>query len=168
VSVLPPPGRWALGDEAQRQAELLLQTAQQQGLRTAWLAPDARFLSNLNIIENLRVLHDWHERAAGFEADLEAALERLGMVPPPAWLQQRPSSLRDRQLLLAGLLRVFLLAPDVVVLHPGSLAQAGAGLTARLVETFAEARLLLLGEADADWPAWPGAVPDVPVEENPV
>lgn len=163
LSGLPPPGRWALGAEAQRLAEALLQAAQRQGLRTGWLAPEAGFLSNLSVAENLRLLHDWHHRdGASFAADLEQALARVSM-PRPEWLQQRPAQLRARQLQQAGLLRVALLAPEVLVLHPASLAQAGS----QLVAAFAQARLLLLAEPAPDWPAWPQPEPPVPAEGNP-
>lgn len=161
---LPPPGRWALGGESQALAEQLLAEARAQGLRTAWLGPEAGFLSNLSLQENLRLFHDWQsEPGRPFEAALQAALAALELSLP-AWLLQRPSQLRSGQLLQASYLRVFLLRPAVVVLSPHGAGQGSAALHERLVSGFAEARLLLLAEAAADWPAWPPSEPVAAVE----
>lgn len=152
VVTLPPPGRWALGAESQPLAEQLLQLAQRQGLRTGWLGREARFLSNLSLLENLRLLHTWQHDAAAFEPALEQALAQL-QLGRPDWLWQRPAKLRESTLLRAGLLRVFLLQPQVLVLQPAALAQSGA-LADQLVAAFTGARLLLLAEPTSDWPAW--------------
>lgn len=166
MSPLPPPGRWALGSESQALAEALVQQAQREGLCTAWLAPEAGFLSNLSMLENLRLVHDW-PRGDGnhFGHDLGQALACLDL-PEPDWLQQRPSQLRGRQLLQAAFLRAVLVEPAVLVLHPDSLAEAGP-LAAQLIAAFAQARLLLLAEPGPDWPAWPQPEPAVAAEESP-
>lgn len=162
VIELPPPGRWALGSEALPLAEVLLQLGGRQGLRTGWLGAEARFLSNLTILDNLRLLFQWREESEGiFAASLDEALATLGFNTPE-WLRLRPDQLREPQLLRAGLLRVWLLRPEVLVLQPAALAQAGPDVTGQLVAAFAEARLLLLAEPAPDWPAWPlaGATSD--------
>lgn len=162
VSTLPPPGRWALGADTQAHAELLVAQAQRDGLRTGWLANEAGFLSNLNIIENLRLLHDWYsDDGAAFEAALERAVAQLP-APAPDWLQARPSQLGAATLLHARCLRLLLLRPDLVVLHPACLAQAGGTLADQLIAGLAGARLLLLAEPAPDWPAWPSARPTGP------
>jgi hypothetical protein len=167
VSLLPLPGRWALGSESLALAESLVKAAQHEGLRTAWLAPEAGFLSNLDMQENLRLVHDWQGRdSAAFEADFAQALQQLDL-PRPDWLLQRPAQLRPRQLLQAACLRAVLVAPELLVLHPASLAEAGPALSTQLVAAFAEARLLLLAEPTPDWPAWPQPASAVVVEEHP-
>jgi hypothetical protein len=163
---LPPPGRWALGSEARVLAETLVQLAQHAGLRTAWLAPEAGFLSNLDMQENLRLVHDWQGRDAAFEEDLARALQLLGLTAPD-WLLQRPVQLRARQLLQAACLRAALVAPALLVLHPDSLAEAGPALAGQLVAAFPDARLLLLAEPAPDWPAWPQPASVVVPEEHP-
>lgn len=162
MSLLPPSGRWALGADARVLAESLLATAGQRGLRTAWLGAEAGFLSNLSVLENLRFMHDWHEAGAvGFARDLQEALDDM-LLQMPDWLHQRPADLLDSQLLCARVLRIFLLRPDVLVLHPLTLTQAGTALMDPLLEKFTHARLLLLAEASENWPAWPvhDIVPD--------
>ena len=166
MSPLPPPGRWALGSESQVLAEALVLQAQREGLGTAWLAPEAGFLSNLSMLENLRLVHDWSRGDGGrFEADLMEALARLGLSEPD-WLQQRPSQVRSRQVLQAAFLRAVLVEPAVLVLHPDSLAEAGP-LATQLIAAFAQARLLLLAEPGPDWPAWPQPEPAVAAEDPP-
>lgn len=155
MSALPPPGRWALGADAQAAAEALVAQAQREGLRTGWLAPEAGFLSNLNIIENLRLAYDWlHHDGEHFDASLSRALGEL-QLGEPEWLGARPSQLGARPLLLARLLRLLLLRPALVVLHPASLAQAGPVLVDQLIAGLGGACLLLLAEPAPDWPAWP-------------
>lgn len=167
MSVLPPSGRWALGAESQALAERLVQAAQQEGRRTAWLAPEAGFLSNLSVLENLRLIHDWLAGSSmDFAADLEQAC-RLFDLPLADWLQQRPAQLRARQLLEASLLRIALVKPELLVLHPATLAQIGPARTHQLVAAFAEARLLLLAEPALEWPAWPQTESAFPAEEHP-
>ena len=152
--MLPPPGRWALGPDAQAEAEALVLAAQRAGLRTGWLAAEAGFLSNLNIEENLRLLHDWQpapgESFEGALARAEAALD----LDAADFLHARPAHLRAAVLLRARLLRLALLRPGLVVLAPALLAQANHFAPA-LLEALAGARLLLLGEAAGEWPAWP-------------
>lgn len=156
MSALPPPGPWALGPDAQAAAEALVQSAQRAGLRTGWLAPEACFLSNLNIEENLRLLHDWGlGDGAGFDAALARAAAVLA-IDPGEWLAERPAHLRASVLLRARLLRLLLLRPDLVVLHPAQLTQAGP-LAAPFIAGLAGARLLLLADASPEWPAWPPA-----------
>ncbi|MDI1301829.1 MAG: hypothetical protein PSX71_07995 [bacterium] len=167
MNQLPPAGRWALGPEARALAEDLLALALHQGLHTGWLGAEAGFLSNLSVQENLRFMHDWQAGSSrSFGADLQAALDTM-QWPVPDWLHQRPSELQDLQLLHARVLRVLLLRPDVLVLHPVTLAQAGALPTDALLDAFASARLLLLAEPSANWPAWPAPalLPD-PTEET--
>lgn len=165
MSALPPPGRWALGREAQGLAEPLLLQAQRQGLRTAWLGQEATFLSNLSILENLRLLHEWQGgSAAAFAHSLREAAHCL-QLERPEWLHQRPAQLREAQLLEAGLLRTMLVRPEVLVLQPEALQEAGPLLSARLVSAFTEARLLLLAEPSPDWPAWPQLEPATSPEE---
>lgn len=150
---LPPPGRWALGPDAQADAEALVLAAQRAGLRTGWLSAEAGFLSNLNIEENLRLLHDWHPAAGEtFEAALARAQAALG-IDPADFLHARPAHLRAAVLLRARLLRLALLRPGLVVLSPALLAQANHLGTA-LLDALTGARLLLLGEASGEWPAW--------------
>jgi ABC-type transport system involved in cytochrome c biogenesis ATPase subunit len=166
VIALPPAGHWALGSEGQPLAEVLLLLAQRQGLRTAWLGREAGFLSNLSLLENLRLLFHWRDESeAAFTAGLARALAWL-QVDDPDWLRQRPSQLREAQLLRASLLRLHLLQPAVLVLQPAALAQAGSVLADQLVATFAEARLLLLAEPTPDWPAWPLTDAPPAVEET--
>lgn len=151
--MLPPPGRWALGSDAQAAAEALVLAAQRAGLRTGWLAAEAGFLSNLNIEENLRLMHDWDAGAESFAAALARAQAALG-IDDAGFLLARPAALSAAQLLRARLLRLVLHRPALVVLAPALLAQAGA-LAGATLAALAGARLLLLGEADAEWPAWP-------------
>lgn len=154
MTPLPSPGHWALGSDAQAAAEALVQAAQRAGLRTGWLAAEAGFLSNLNIGENLRLLHDW---GLGDGEDFEAALARAAAqldLDAGAWLPERPSQLRGGELLRARLLRLLLLRPDLVVLQPSQLTQAGP-LAAPFIAGLAGARLLLLADPAPDWPAWP-------------
>lgn len=152
---LPPPGRWAIGHEARRTGEQLLAQARTQGLRTAWLGAEAGFLSNLSVLENLRLMHDWHAGdPLSFERDLLAALTVMALDIPD-WLQMRPSQLLDTQLIRARLLRVLLLRPDAVVLSPVTLGLAGDVLSERLLQCFDEARVFLLDHAQPGWPAWP-------------
>lgn len=152
---LPLPGRWALGADSQPLAEALLVLARRQGLRTGWLGREARFLSNLSIVDNLRLLFHWREESeSAFATGLEAALAALGFQSSE-WLPLRPDQLREPQLLRAGLLRVWLLRPEVLVLRPETLVQAGPVLVERLLAEFADARLLLLGEPAPEWPVWP-------------
>jgi hypothetical protein len=151
--MLPPPGRWALGSDAQAGAEALVLAAQRAGLRTGWLSAEAGFLSNLNIEENLRLLHDWHPATGeSFGTALARAQAALG-IDPADFLQARPAHLRAGVLLRARLLRLAVLRPGLVVLAPALLAQAGH-LGAALLDALTGARLLLLGEASGEWPAW--------------
>lgn len=153
--VLPPPGQWAIGADARAAGEQWLALARAQGLRTAWLGPEAGFLSNLSVLENLRLMHDWHgARSADFADDLQQALT-LMQLQVPDWLMQRPAQLLDSQLVRARVLRVLLLNPDVIVLSPVTLGLAGEALSSRLVARFAQARLFLLAEAQPNWPALP-------------
>lgn len=158
MSGLPPPGRWALGSEAQPRAEALVLAAQQAGRRTGWLAAEAGFLSNLTVLENLRLLYDWQRgEGDGFDAAVGRALAELGLGGPD-WLLARPSQLAPAALGRARLLRLLVLRPDLVVLQPASLAEAGAVAAARLIAGLEGACLLLLAEPAPDWPAWPPAV----------
>jgi hypothetical protein len=152
---LPPSGQWAIGSDARTTGEELLALARAQGLRTAWLGPEAGFLSNLSVLENLRLMHDWHgARSAAFADDLEQALAVM-QLQVPDWLMSRPSQLLDTQLVRARVLRVLLLGPDAIVLSPVTLGLAGELLSGQLVARFAQARLFLLAEAQANWPALP-------------
>lgn len=151
----PPAGRWAIGADAKDYGEQLLAAAQAQGLRTAWLGPEAGFLSNLSVLENLRLMHDWHAAAAlAFEDDLRRALDLMELVAP-AWLQLRPAQLLESQLLRACLLRVLLLRPEVLVLSPVTLGLAGEATTERLLAQFDGLRIFLLDQPQGNWPAWP-------------
>jgi hypothetical protein len=151
----PPAGRWALGADAKEEAEQLLAAAQAHGLRTAWLGPEAGFLSNLSVLENLRLMHDWHAaRARTFDDDLRCALHVMELAAPD-WLPQRPSQLLDSQLLCACLLRVLLLRPEVLVLSPVTLALAGEALAGRLLAQLDGVRIFLLDQPQGNWPAWP-------------
>lgn len=164
--VLPPQGQWAIGADARTTGEQLLALARTQGLRTAWLGPEAGFLSNLSVLENLRLMHDWHgARSAAFADDLEQALV-LMQLQVPDWLMLRPSQLLDSQLVRARVLRVLLLNPDVIVLSPVTLGLAGEVLSAQLVARFAQARLFLLAEAQPNWPAMPARDILTPVHEK--
>lgn len=152
--VLPSIGRWALGAGESLLAESMLEAARQQSLITAWLGPEAGFISNLDMLENLRLLHDWHgDVAASFDDHLQSALMELGL-DKPAWLNLRPSLLVQSQLLQAALLRIRLLRPDVLVLSPVTLAQMGAEQTESLLLYLSNSRLLLLDTPQAGWPAW--------------
>lgn len=153
--LLPPAGRWAIGHEARSLGEQLLAQARAQGMRTAWLGAEAGFLSNLSVLENLRLMHDWHAAdPLSFERDLLAALTIMALDIPD-WLQMRPSQLLDTQLIRARVLRVLLLRPDAVVLSPVTLGLAGDVLSTRLLECFDEARVFLLDHEQPGWPAWP-------------
>ena len=154
---LPPPGCWALGAGRQSQAEALLGLARARGLRTAWLGPEAGFVSNLSVVENFRLVHDWHGGGdSGFAQALQAALAALHM-PPPEWLHARPAGLTDAQLAGARMLRAVLARPEVVVVHPAALAEAEEGAVAGLLAVLDGVCLLLLAGARANWPAWPPA-----------
>lgn len=168
MTILPPPGQVALGVDGRDRAEALLAQARAQGLRTAWLGPEAGFVSNLSVMENLRLMHDWHgARPAAFEADLEAALGVMRLQMPD-WLHLRPAQAGDAHLVRARLLRVLLLHPDVVVVNPLMLALAGDAMSERLLAALAHARLFLLADARTNWPAWPASdASSDPVEENP-
>lgn len=156
MTALPPPGQMALGADALALAERLLAQARAEGWRTAWLGPEAGFVSNLSVMENLRLMHDWHAQSpAAFGEDLERALGILEL-PLPSWLHHRPAQLSETQLVRARLLRVLLLRPDAVVIHPLMLARAGDASSARLLAALAHARLFLLAEAQPGWSAWPG------------
>lgn len=155
VTTLPVPGQWALGAGAEQRAEALLEQARREGLRTGWLGPEAGFISNLDIQENLRLLHDWWQGdAAGFASHLEDALARMSL-PAPAWLSLRPAQLTDSQLQQARFLRIFLLRPDVLALSPVVLSQAEPTLWEALQRALPESRFILLGDAVPGWPAWP-------------
>lgn len=159
MTVLPPPGRWALGADSQAPAEALVTQAQREGMRTGWLSAEAGFLSNLNIHENLHLFLDWVSGDGdGFEAALARAAAQLG-IDAGDWLHARPSHLRSGQLLRARLLRLLLLRPDLVVLQPALLAQAGPALADPFIAALAGSRLLLLAEPAPEWPAWPPASP---------
>lgn len=152
---LPSAGRWAIGADAKAYGENLLAAARAQGLRTAWLGAEAGFLSNLSVLENLRLMHDWHAaHVRTFEADLLQALEVMELESPE-WLQMRPSQLLDSQLIRARLLRVLLLRPEAVVLSPVTLGLAGEVLTERLLAQFDGVRIFLLDQPHSNWPAWP-------------
>lgn len=160
MSALPPPGQWALGRDAAALAEALVARAQQAGLATGWLAAEAGLLSNLTVLENLRLPWDWQGRDGGrFEAAVERALAELGLGTPD-WLLARPAQLPPAVLLRARLLRLLVLRPGLVVLHPASLAEAGPALADRFVAGLAGACLLLLAEPAPGWPAWPPAGAD--------
>ncbi len=151
---LPAIGRWALGAGESSLAESMLEVARQQSLTTGWLGPEAGFVSNLDMLENLRLLHDWHvDVAASFDDHLQSALKEL-LLDKPAWLSLRPSQLVQSQLLQAALLRIRMLRPDVLVLSPVTLAQMGAGQTESLLLYLSRSRLLLLDAPQAGWPAW--------------
>ncbi len=153
--LLPPPGRWALGRHARAHAEQLLAAARAQRLRTAWLGMEASFLSNLSVLENLRLMHDWHHgHPAAFAGDLQLALDTMALALPD-WLHQRPAQLPDAQLAAARFLRLLLLRADVVVLHPAALEQAGAAMAERLLVQLDGARIFLLDLPAPNWPAWP-------------
>lgn len=157
MSALPPPGRWALGADAQALAEALVAQAQREGLRTGWLSAEAGFLSNLNILENLQLFHDWVSGdGRGFDTALARASAQLSL-DPGEWLHARPGHLRQGALLRARLLRLLLLQPGLVVLHPALLAQAGPALAEPFIAGLAGGRLLLLADPGPDWPAWPPA-----------
>lgn len=150
---LPPPGRWALGRAGKPLAERLLARAQAQSLRTAWLGPEAGFISNLDMQENLRLMHDWHDADAGaFARHLQSALAILQLAPP-AWLPWRPAQLGEAALAQARWLRVLLLRPEVLVLHP-ALLDAASDVWLDALQTEAS-RFLLLDDASVRWSAWP-------------
>lgn len=152
---LPASGRWAIGSDARQKGEQLLALARAQGLRTAWLGAEAGFLSNLSVLENLRLIHDWHDsHDQEFGPDLQGALDTMALAAAD-WLPLRPSQLPDSQLILARFLRVLLLRPDALVLSPLALEQAGDILSTHLLERFDKARIFLLDQSRANWPAWP-------------
>lgn len=152
---LPPLGRWAIGADAKDYGGSLLESARAHGLRTAWLGAEAGFLSNLSVLENLRLMHDWHAaHAQTFEADLLLALDVMELDSPD-WLHLRPSQLLDSQLVRARLLRVLLLRPEAVVLSPVTLGLAGDALSSRLLAQFDGVRIFLLDQPNSNWPAWP-------------
>lgn len=154
VTTLPAPGQWALGAGAEQRAEALLEQARREGLRTGWLGPEAGFISNLDIQENLRLLHDWWQGdATRFASHLADALAQMSL-PAPAWLSLRPAQLADSQLQQARFLRIFLLRPDVLVLNPVVLSQAEPELWAALQRALPESRFMVLSDAVPGWPAW--------------
>ncbi|HET8730886.1 MAG TPA: hypothetical protein VFM34_07245 [Moraxellaceae bacterium] len=154
MSLLLPAGRWALGADAQEQAEQLVAQAQHEGLRTGWLSSSAGFLSNLTILENLRLVYDWLSGdGVQFESLLRAVLAEL-RLGEPEWLTERPARLGTRPLLQARVVRLLLLRPALVVLDPASLAKAGPALADQLIAGLDGACLLLLADSSPEWPAW--------------
>lgn len=154
MSLVLPAGQWALGTDAQERAEQLVAQAQREGLRTGWLSSQAGFLSNLTLLENLRLAYDWlNSDGSHFESSLHRALEELHLGDPE-WLTARPAQLGARPLLQARLVRLLLLQPTLVVLDPASLAKAGPALTDQLITGLGGACLLLLADPTPEWPAW--------------
>ena len=154
TSALPPPGRWALGNRPREDAETLLQTARNSGLTTAWLGPEAGFLSNLSLRENLELFHDWQGRAEPFAATLASALALLGN-DDSSWLEERVSQQPPAVLQSARLLRLLMLAPAVAVIEPADAARLLALPSAAFDTALAHSRLLLRGPASAEWPLPP-------------
>lgn len=146
--MLPAPGGWALGREAEAQAEALLLEARRLGLRTAWLGPEAGFVSNLSVLENLRLVHDWHAGEQDFGTALQAALSAMDWHQPD-WLLHRPAQLTEARQRQARLLRVWLMQPGALVVAAGAASDA---VLERLRGEWPHARFFLLDEASANWP----------------
>jgi hypothetical protein len=154
TSVLPPPGRWALGNLPREDAEALLQSARDSGLTTAWLGQEAGFLSNLSLRENLELFHDWQGRTEPFADALATALALLGN-DDSTWLEARVSQQLSPVLQSARLLRLLMLAPAVAVIEPADAARLLALPAAAFDTVLARSRLLLRGPACAEWPLPP-------------
>lgn len=153
MAALPPPGRWALGPD-RAQAEALLAAGRHAGLRTGWQGRNAGFVSNLSVLENLQLLLEWHACSEPL-ADAVARALALLELPAPDWLTQRPAALSDAQRRQARLLRLLVLRPEVLVIEAPSRGRTFDDSEARLLDALDGARLLLLGPALPDWPAWP-------------
>lgn len=154
MRTLPASGRWALGDMPREELETLLHNARGRGLRTAWLGPEAGFLSNLSLQENLELFHDWQGRTEPFANALTTALQQLGLDSPD-WLEARPSQQTAHTLQTARLLRLLMLAPNLAVIDTADAAR----LLQLPADTFdailGHGCLLLDGPASTEWPALP-------------
>lgn len=151
---LPPSGRWSLGNVRRDTLEALLQAARDAGLRTAWLGPEAGFVSNLSLQENLELFYDWHGRAAPFANALDTLLQTLELDHPD-WLTARPAQQPDQVLQTARLLRLLLLAPDLAIVEAGDASRLMQVHTDALDRILGHSRLLLHGAASPEWPALP-------------
>lgn len=154
MRTLPASGRWAVGDMTREELETLLQRARDSGLRTAWLGPEAGFLSNLSLQENLELFHDWQGRTEPFAAALTTTLRQLGLDTPD-WLEARPSQQPAHVLQTARLLRLLMLAPDLVVIDTTDASRLLQLSTGTLDTLLGHSCLLLDGPASAEWPALP-------------
>lgn len=155
ASTLPAPGRWAIGKVPREELETLISAANAGGLHTAWLGPEAGFLSNLSLYENLELLHDWQNRPGPFSDALRTTMALLELAPPD-WLHSRPSQQPRAILQEARLLRLALLAPDIAIIEPADaerLLQLPPAVFSSLLN---HSRLLLRGLASPEWPALPG------------
>jgi ABC-type lipopolysaccharide export system ATPase subunit len=146
----PSAGQWAIGRD-RRVAEALLQAAQKRGLRTAWLGPEAGFLSNLNVLENLRLIYDWQYSSSPDFADELTRAQTMAGFQNAVWLTQRPAQLSAAQRHQARVLRFFLLKPDVCVLDTADFADTVAAAL-RSIESPEPRWLFLLDEAGENWP----------------
>lgn len=152
MTTLPVAGRWAIGKIPREDIETFLAMANDNGLRTAWLGPDAGFLSNLSLYENLELFADWQHRSGRFDHELGKTITLLGL-DASAWLHARPSHQPPSILQDARLLRLVLLAPDIAIIEPAD-ADCLLKLPAEAFATIlAHSRLLLRGPATPGWPA---------------
>lgn len=152
---LPAPGRWAIGKVPREELETLLAAANDGGLRTAWLGPEAGFLSNLSLYENLELFHDWQNRPGPFSEEIRKTMTLMELAPTD-WLHARPSQQPRAVLQDARLLRLILLAPDIAIIEPADADRLLKLPAAVFSSLLSESRLLLRGLASAEWPALPG------------
>lgn len=152
MSSLPAAGRWAIGKIPREELEALLAMANDHGMRTAWLGPDAGFLSNLSLYENLELFADWQHRPGRFDLELDKTITLLGL-DASAWLHARPSHQPPSVLQDARLLRLVLLAPDIAIIEPADADRLLELPAEAFASILAHSRLLLRGPAGPGWPA---------------
>lgn len=151
TAVLPAPGCWALGKLPRETLEAVLAAASATGLRTAWLGPDAGFLSNLSLYENLELFFEWQQRPGTFADELQSAMTLMALDDAD-WLHERPSHQPGHTLQRARLLRLVVLAPDIAIIEPAD-AEALLSLpTAVFSSRLQHSRLLLRAAAGPGWP----------------
>lgn len=151
TTALPAPGCWALGKLPRETLEAVLAAASASGLRTAWLGPDAGFLSNLSLYENLELFFEWQQRPGTFADELQSAMTLLALDDAD-WLHERPSHQPGHILQHARLLRLVVLAPDIAIIEPVD-AEALLGLPAAVFSSrLQHSRLLLRAAACPGWP----------------
>ena len=151
TTALPTPGRWALGKLPREKLETILATASARGLRTAWLGPDAGFLSNLSLYENLELFAEWQQRPGAFADELQNAMTLMA-IDDADWLHERPAHQPEQILQRARLLRLVVLAPDIAINEPADAEALRSRPSAVFSSRLQHSRLLLRATAGPGWP----------------